>query len=47
VFQTKGIAYIYWSIDYTPKIEFVSLFPIKRIAYIYWSIDYTPKVEIV
>jgi hypothetical protein len=47
LFPIKGIAYIYWPIDYTPNIECVSLFSVKRIAYIYWPIDYTPKVEIV
>jgi hypothetical protein len=47
MFQAKGIAYIYWPIDYTPKIGFVSLFPIKGIAHFYRPIDYTPNIGFV
>jgi len=47
MFLAKGIAHIYWSIDYTPKIAFVLLFPAKGIAHIYWPIDYIPNIEFV
>jgi len=43
----KGIAHIYWPIDYTPKLELILLFQAKGIAHIYWPIDYTPKIEFV
>jgi hypothetical protein len=47
LFTAKGIAHIYWPIDYTPNIAFVSLFPATGIAHIYWPIDYTPNIEFV
>jgi hypothetical protein len=47
LFPAKGIAQIYWPIDYTPNIGFVWLFRTKRIAHIYWPIDYAPKLRFV
>jgi len=47
LFPTKGIAHIYWPIDYTPKLELILLFPVKGIAHIYWPIDYTPNIKFV
>jgi len=41
MFPIKGIAHIYWPIDYTPNVGFALLFRIKGIAHIYWPIDYT------
>jgi hypothetical protein len=47
MFPTQAIAYIYWPIDYTPNIGFVSMFRTQGIAHIYWPIDYTPNIEFV
>jgi hypothetical protein len=47
MFQTQGIADIYWPIDYNPNIGFNSMFRTQGIAHIYWPIDYTPNLELV
>jgi hypothetical protein len=47
MFPIEGIAHIYWPIDYTPNIGFVSMFQTPGIAHIYWPIDYTPNIGFV